>query len=124
MPAALYLRRAMMEKLRNFGWGAAAFALLLASFIPTSVAGQILDPVKWDIGLHPASESGTTDLVFHASVEPCWHIYSQHLENDMGPLPTYFEISLPEGATFDPTIHGHWSQQVGDQPLVTVFIKG
>lgn len=95
----------MMEKLRNFGWGAAAFALLLASFIPTSVVGQILDPVKWDIGLHPASESGTTDLVFHASVEPCWHIYSQHLENDMGPLPTYFEISLPEGATWDSVVH-------------------
>lgn len=30
---------------------------------------------------------------------------------------------LPEGATFDPTIHGHWSRQVGDQPLVTLFVK-
>ena len=35
----------------------------------------------------------------------------------------YSADTLPEGATFDPTIHGHWSQQVGDQPLVTVFIK-
>ena len=31
--------------------------------------------------------------------------------------------TLPEGATFDPAIHGHWSRQVGDQPLVTLFIK-
>ncbi|MBS1208580.1 MAG: hypothetical protein H6R19_978 [Proteobacteria bacterium] len=31
---------------------------------------------------------------------------------------------LPEGATFDPAIHGHWSRQVGNQPLVTLFIKG
>ena len=31
---------------------------------------------------------------------------------------------LPEGATFDPAIHGHWSQQVGDQPLVTLFVRG
>ncbi len=30
---------------------------------------------------------------------------------------------LPEGATFDPTVHGHWSCQVGDQPLITMFIK-
>ena len=31
---------------------------------------------------------------------------------------------LPEGATFDPAIHGHWSRQVGNQPLVTMFVKG
>jgi len=30
---------------------------------------------------------------------------------------------LPAGATFDPKIHGHWSCQVGDQPLVTLFVK-
>ncbi len=30
---------------------------------------------------------------------------------------------LPEGATFDPAVHGHWSRQVGDSPLVTIFIK-
>ena len=31
---------------------------------------------------------------------------------------------LPEGATFDPTIHGHWSRQVGDIPLATLFLRG
>ena len=30
---------------------------------------------------------------------------------------------LPEGATFDPKVHGHWSRQVGDQPLVTLFVR-
>lgn len=30
---------------------------------------------------------------------------------------------LPEGAVFDPDVHGHWSRQVGDVPLVTLFIK-
>ncbi len=30
---------------------------------------------------------------------------------------------LPEGAEFDPSIHGHWSRQVGDRPLVTLFVK-
>jgi hypothetical protein len=31
---------------------------------------------------------------------------------------------LPEGAEFDPAVHGHWSRQLGDDPLVTVFVRG
>ena len=31
---------------------------------------------------------------------------------------------LPDGAQFDPSVHGHWSRQVGDDPLVTVFVRG
>ncbi len=31
--------------------------------------------------------------------------------------------TLPEGASFDPAVHGHWSRQVGDEPLVTAFVK-
>lgn len=31
---------------------------------------------------------------------------------------------LPDGATFDAAVHGHWSRQVGDQPLVTLFVRG
>ena len=31
---------------------------------------------------------------------------------------------LPAGATFDATIHGHWSRQVGADPLVTLFVRG
>lgn len=30
---------------------------------------------------------------------------------------------LPEGAAFDPGVHGHWSAQRGSQPLVTLFVK-
>jgi hypothetical protein len=35
----------------------------------------------------------------------------------------YSADTLPEGATFDPSVHGHWSRQVGDEPLVTAFVK-
>jgi hypothetical protein len=31
---------------------------------------------------------------------------------------------LPDGATFDPAVHGHWSRQVGPDPLVTLFVRG
>lgn len=30
---------------------------------------------------------------------------------------------LPQGAQFDPAIHGHSSRQVGPEPLVTVFVR-
>jgi hypothetical protein len=30
---------------------------------------------------------------------------------------------LPEGATFDAAVHGHWSRQVGDEPLQTLFVR-
>jgi hypothetical protein len=31
--------------------------------------------------------------------------------------------TLPDGATFDPKVHGHWSAQRGARPLVTLFVK-
>jgi hypothetical protein len=35
----------------------------------------------------------------------------------------YSNDTLPEGAAFDSKLHGHWSAQVGDAPLVTVFVR-
>ena len=35
----------------------------------------------------------------------------------------YSDDTLPSGATFDPAVHGHWSRQVGDAPLVTLFVR-
>ena len=31
---------------------------------------------------------------------------------------------LPAGQSFDPSIHGHWSRQVGSDSLVTLFVRG
>jgi len=36
----------------------------------------------------------------------------------------YSADTLPEGATFDAAVHGHWSRQAGPDPLVTMFIQG
>lgn len=36
----------------------------------------------------------------------------------------YSADTLPAGAQFDPKVHGHWSRQVGEQPLVTLFVRG
>jgi hypothetical protein len=35
----------------------------------------------------------------------------------------YSNDTLPAGAVFDAKLHGHCSRQVGDVPLVTVFIR-
>ncbi len=35
----------------------------------------------------------------------------------------YSDDTLPAGASFDAALHGHWSRQVGDQPLVTLFLR-
>jgi hypothetical protein len=36
----------------------------------------------------------------------------------------YSSDRLPEGATFDAGVHGHWSRQLGPDPLVTLFVRG
>jgi len=30
---------------------------------------------------------------------------------------------LPDGAVFDAAVHGHWSRQVGEEPLLTAFVR-
>jgi hypothetical protein len=35
----------------------------------------------------------------------------------------YSADELPVGADFNPQLHGHWSQQVGDEPLRTLFVR-
>jgi hypothetical protein len=42
-----------------------------------------------------------------------------------GPGQHFYSADLlPEGAEFNPKVHGHCSRQVGDQPLVTLFLRG
>lgn len=31
---------------------------------------------------------------------------------------------LPSGAAFNPAVHGHWSRQLGSEPLQTLFVRG
>jgi len=41
-----------------------------------------------------------------------------------GPGAHFFSAdTLPDGATFDAKVHGHWSAQRGASPLVTLFVK-
>ena len=62
-----------------------------------SVFAQIEDPVTWDVNLYPSLEEGLHDLVIHATVDSCWHIYSQDNDPNNGPVPTMFEFEWPQG---------------------------
>ena len=71
---------------------------------------------------------------FHCTGEPQWvFILSGRMEIGLqdgssrvfGPGQHFYSADhLPEGATFDATVHGHWSRQVGDEALVTLFVRG
>lgn len=71
---------------------------------------------------------------FHCTPTPQWvFILGGQMEIGLqdgssrvfGPGQHFFSAdTLPEGASFDAQLHGHWSRQVGGQPLVTLFVRG
>ncbi len=62
------------------------FSLLaILTFASTSYS-QIVDPVKWKIEIEPA-EDGKYNIVYTATAEKGWTVYSQHTADD-GPVPT------------------------------------
>ena len=70
---------------------------------------------------------------FHCTTEPQWlFVLGGQMDIGLqdgstrrfGPGDHFYSNDLlPAGATFDPQVHGHWSCQVGAQPLTTLFVK-
>jgi hypothetical protein len=70
---------------------------------------------------------------FHCTETPQWlFILSGAMQiglqdgstRTFGPGQHFFSNdTLAAGATFDAKLHGHWSRQVGDEPLVTAFVR-
>jgi hypothetical protein len=70
---------------------------------------------------------------FHVSSHPQWvFILQGQMEIGLqdgssqvfGPGQHFFSADLlPEGAVFDPAVHGHCSRQVGQEPLITAFVR-
>ena len=71
---------------------------------------------------------------FHCTGAPQWvFILSGRMEiglqdgtsRTFGPGEHFYSADvLPDGASFDPAVHGHRSRQVGDAPLRTLFVRG
>jgi hypothetical protein len=71
---------------------------------------------------------------FHVSTHPQW-VFILQGQMEIGlqdgssrvfsPGQHFYSADLlPAGATFDPQLHGHWSRQLGSEPLVTLFVRG
>ncbi|HYF60050.1 MAG TPA: hypothetical protein VEA81_13950 [Burkholderiaceae bacterium] len=70
---------------------------------------------------------------FHCTGAPQWvFILSGRMEiglqdgtsRTFGPGEHFYSADvLPDGASFDPAVHGHRSRQVGDAPLRTLFVR-
>jgi hypothetical protein len=70
---------------------------------------------------------------FHCTTAPQWvFILGGTMEIGLqdgssrvfGPGQHFFSDDLlPQGAVFDPNVHGHWSRQLGDEPLITAFVR-
>jgi len=52
-------------------------------------SAQILDPVKWDFSSKQLSDD-EFEIIYTATMENGWFIYSQYLANDDGPIKTSF----------------------------------
>lgn len=59
---------------------------------------EVVDPVDWTFASEKLA-NGNYALLMTATMEGDWHVYSQHLNPDEGPLPTVFTFSFPEGVT-------------------------
>jgi len=72
--------------------------------------------------------------LFHCTGEPQWvFILAGQMEISLQdgsarifrPGEHFYSADvLPAGQTFDSAVHGHWSRQVGPEPLVTLFVRG
>lgn len=70
---------------------------------------------------------------FHCTGDPQWvFILRGQMEIGLqdgssrifGPGDHFYSADvLPAGATFDARVHGHWSRQLGPDPLETLFVR-
>ncbi len=60
------------------------------------VQSQIYDPVKWSYTAEKHDDN-TYSLIFTSEIEDNWHVYSQHLQSDEGPIATAFTFKPQDG---------------------------
>jgi hypothetical protein len=89
---------------------------------------------SWPLGPWRSSFMVGFRSEFHCTTAPQWlFVLSGAIEIGLrdgstrvfGPGQHFYAAdTVPPGVPFDPHLHGHWSRQVGDEPLVTAFVRG
>ena len=72
------------------------YVSLLFGFIAHFSHAQILDPVDWSFSTE-ALGNNEYNLVFTAKIDKGWTVYSQYIDEDAGPVPTYIEFESKDG---------------------------
>ena len=68
------------------------FFTLLFTIVTIVVSAQIFTPVSWEFSQNQLSEN-EVELIFKASIDEHWHLYSQDIADD-GPVPTSFTFII------------------------------
>lgn len=55
------------------------------------------DKVKWNVSYDAKKQ----EIQFTANIADGWHLYSQHIKNDIGPVPTAFVYTETAKVKFD-----------------------
>ncbi|MBL4624808.1 MAG: hypothetical protein JKY42_06675 [Flavobacteriales bacterium] len=119
----------MLKKLQSL---VLVFILIFSASISYS---QIYDPVKWSFDSKNI-KGNKFELTYHATIEEGWHMYSQFLPNDDGPIATTFNYDsgvgyeLNDGVTepkpiteFDPNFEmelNYFEEEVTFRQIVTL----
>lgn len=105
-------------------------AVALDQGTPQSMLSDVFASGGYQLRTSPVGFRST----FHCTTDPQWvFILGGQMEIGLqGGVSRVFKPGehfysadlLPAGATFDAARHGHWSRQVGPDPLVTLFVRG
>ena len=104
-------------------------ALPLPQGTPASRLTALAPSGGWQLRRSPPGFASS----FHCTGEPQWLLVLQGTmeiglrdgsARTFGPGQFFYSgDTLPEGATFDDAVHGHRSRLIGDEPLVTMFVR-
>lgn len=93
----------------------------LSALLPASACQLRRSPPGFNSGFH-CTEQPQWVFILRGCMEIGLRDGSSRL---FGPGEHFYSAdTLPAGASFDPAVHGHWSRQVGDEPLETLFVRG
>lgn len=74
------------------------FIALLFSVVTFMIGAQ--ERVKWDFSY----SSENKQLTFKATIDDGWHLYSQHINNTIGPVPTSFTFEKNDNIVMEGTV--------------------
>lgn len=68
------------------------FVAAVLFFAGTSSFAQVLKPAKWtyDVSAHEVKAGGEVTLIFHATIDPTWYLYSSEFNCEDGPIKASF----------------------------------